>query len=732
MAYLLFALLALAVIALASAYDTDRDWISGIAAKGENGCTFVPPPKNRDAPSCAPPNNPVTKADVASVAWKLAPKVYFHPLELHHLADPKAWLERTPIFNITATNWTLDDITREQSEPFFTLYETRTGPMNVASALINPAMQNFSTDYLHQKTSGDPISPDGSSTAKVYYTIGDPNIFNETMTHAYVITYHYYYEHNGCSNQLYAMNLEGKFQGAEYFMCSIGVHEGDLERITLYVCQSDIEALMADTSDKIDSRDYTQWIQYAAHSWSNTYNCQEGECNGEETPDDITRPVSYTGLFSHASYPFPSPLVVYQKVQVDLLAHIEGMYIGDRTSDQGAYFIPTAENTLYIKAVDEMSDAEKYGDLKWGAYPGSWGGGFPKTESVTLTCLYDNLTRFGKCDEENPATHFLKRSIERLGRNVELDLWTTSWTCAVPYDDPYEDYSFMWRWDRAAPLWKSTSSDHVYRCPFSGHPNATRGDGDSYESPDNSIYKFLGAVVGLLLGCAILYGLSLWLFVFNAPVPSSQIDQEDSAGLDKNDNLKEQFLAARPFLWFLACFSVYICGLVLVAIGITEAFAALSEVVSVSLWGTLKEAFNAVVALFGVVQVIFFIFTIFVRSQDIILWSGKTYRNPITWRKASKAGCDSVVSTVTSLIDDVTGQSVSNLCLDLNSIGINKQFCGRQLTHVCSLWAGLRIDYLVYGSFIFILSHAMFLASSAFNCQSLHQQQRLQQWQSLY
>eukprot|EP00798_Chlamydomonas_sp_ICE-L_P005524 gene5524-4157_t len=709
MSSLLSALLALGVVTLASGYNTDLDWISGITAKGKDGCIFVPKPNNMNAPTCVPPNNPVTKADVESVAWKLAPKVYFHPLEWYLLADPKPWLESSPLFNITASNWTLDDISREQGENYFNLYQTRTGPMNVASVLIDPEMQNFSTDYMNQKTGGDPLNIDGSSTAKVYYTIGDPGQFNDTMTNSFVITYHYYYEFNGCSNQMFAMNVDGKYQGAEYFMCSPGVHEGDLERITL-------------------------------------------SCNGEETPGGITSPVAYAGLFSHASYPWASPLVVYQKIEVQLLANIEGMYIGDRTSDQEAFFIPTAENHLYIKAVDEMTNAERVGDLKWGTYSGSWGGGFPETSDYTLTCLYDNLTRMGGCDEENPAVHFLKWGLERLQGDVSMDLMDTLWTCKVPFDDPnklvgnfdfrgpsYRDYSYMWRWDVAAPLWADEDKqDHLYTCPFSkDDPSATDTSGnEAYTSPDYNVYNFLGGTAGLLIGCAVIYGLLLWLFVYTEPVPESMVSRDNSSGVFTKEKLRREFLAARSFLWLIASLSVYICGVVLCGIGISDVFEALEEVVSVLLWDNLKKGFMAVVILFGVVQFIFIVFTIFIRSQDFVLWNGNSYKNPVAWQGASKFGyimqavfsaiivlminttmllccfgffmwtvrflfqvaCDGVLSQIGRLVSG----AATDLCLDLNPIGISVEFCGGQLTQICTKWGDLHVEFLVYGSLIFI------------------------------
>lgn len=54
----------------------------------------------------------------------------------------------------------------------------------------------------------------------------DPDPESEAPSYAYVYTYWLFYPFNGCSNQLMATRFAGRHQGAEYFICPLGVHEG--------------------------------------------------------------------------------------------------------------------------------------------------------------------------------------------------------------------------------------------------------------------------------------------------------------------------------------------------------------------------------------------------------------------------------------------------------------------------------------------------------------------------
>lgn len=57
-------------------------------------------------------------------------------------------------------------------------------------------------------------------------------------------------------------------------------------------------------------------FEFEPDSWAPEYNCsQAGQCPFEEV-DGINRTVVFSGLFSHATYPSPSPLWVYQEVRM--------------------------------------------------------------------------------------------------------------------------------------------------------------------------------------------------------------------------------------------------------------------------------------------------------------------------------------------------------------------------------------------------------------------------------
>ncbi len=71
-----------------------------------------------------------------------------------------------------------------------------------------------------------------------------------------------------------------------YLMCPAGVHEADLERMSMLVCMSE---------QKIKQ------IAYSQHAWSEVRDCQiDGQCQFDEVTGN---PISYVALEGHGNYP---------------------------------------------------------------------------------------------------------------------------------------------------------------------------------------------------------------------------------------------------------------------------------------------------------------------------------------------------------------------------------------------------------------------------------------------
>eukprot|EP00955_Chlamydomonas_euryale_P099059 365192-Chlamydomonas_euryale.AAC.26 len=302
--------------------------------------------------------------------------------QMSHLTDPEAWMKNTLAFY--NAKWDGPKTFKELSRMYGGIsgaldweWTNIIGPRTFGTALWTSG--DFSTSFteedIKQKLAGDPIV-DGKSTAKVWYTVMTPgpgpgvtpgSVPNSGDYIAFV--YGLFYPWNGCSNQLLALNIDGKYQGAEYYMCAKGVHEGDLEHIKQLACIQDLIDLLDSPDPRVNASSVVKKSQMSQHSWIQELNCENGECPTEVGDDGIERMVAYAGLHSHANYPAVSPLQVYSKVSLSVLANLDGLYISDRTSASGPVFIPDENNTKRIPYSFQMneSDVETF---RWALYPG--------------------------------------------------------------------------------------------------------------------------------------------------------------------------------------------------------------------------------------------------------------------------------------------------------------------------------------------------------------------------
>ncbi|GIL68644.1 hypothetical protein Vafri_21891 [Volvox africanus] len=298
---------------------------------------------------------------------------------------------------------------------------------------------------------------------------------NDEPTYAYVYTFWFFYPFNGCSNQLMATRFAGRHQAAEYFLCPLGVHEGDWEHLKVYVCQ---EGML----DEQEPAHAIAALQYSQHTWLPSYDCTTngtwtgamgswpGNCSFEKDPDNgQMRPRVYSGLHSHANSPHTSNLNVYAKVNFKQLLNFDGIYVADRFAHGGPLFVPSSTNTLWLPFQHEMGEAEGVrpedirpgGRLAWTSYMGNWG--VPLTSpNFSITCLTHNLTAGSPCDPRNPPVFILDRLLGGVGvKPVDMN-WTAVLSpkrvapeLAEPISGPLVRRAAAYSWERelAAPLW---------------------------------------------------------------------------------------------------------------------------------------------------------------------------------------------------------------------------------------------------------------------------------------
>ncbi|KAG2433578.1 hypothetical protein HYH02_012510 [Chlamydomonas schloesseri] len=84
----------------------------------------------------------------------------------------------------------------------------------------------------------------------------------------------------------------------------------------------------------------------------------------------------------------------------------------------------------------------------------------------------------------------------------------------------------------------------------------------------------------------------------------------------------------------------------------------------------------------------------------------------MTWlaRIGIEEACYFALSTIFDLASFLT-----DICLDLSIIGINRTVCGNSLNTLCAIWSDLSPDYLVYGSLLLLIAQNMFLVLATTN-----------------
>ena len=321
-----------------SLHDGGRGHGRSIMSTGPS-CS-VPRRDTGDALIC--PNNPPSTLDEAiSNGWRYAPIVKYHPLETHFMESPDVWFGSSTEYPAPGNG--LNKAFRSQYGPDVSLDEASKRAENADTAFDST----------------------GASTATVFFTV------QEYAEDYWLYNYQLFFGWNGCSSQEYAVsNAPSSY--LSYYMCPAGVHEGDLEIVSVLVCKSDLVSGPAR-------------IGYNQHGWSEVRNCGDGA----GCPTEDGHPVVYAALGGHALYPEnDAPFHVYYHT-----ANLP-VYVGDRTADGGRTFIPTQENVKFLPIIDGLPEDEVW---DWARFGGNWGRIFNDSPPTTIQCFSDDGLSFVDC-----------------------------------------------------------------------------------------------------------------------------------------------------------------------------------------------------------------------------------------------------------------------------------------------------------------------------------------------
>jgi len=206
-------------------------------------------------------------------------------------------------------------------------------PKTFVSILNSTNLTESERDAL---IAGAPFDARNESTARIFYTVAD---YDESFWYYNFILF---YSWNGCSNQAVAFGANGTNVVSNYLMCPTGVHEADIERVSVLVCKSDLQA---------------KQVAYSQHSWVELRDCTAGNC---PTDPETGNPVTYAGLEGHGNYPVSSPLDVYAYQEAEFRGkasfdNLGGVYISDRTlADPYKRWVPRPDNLVFVPTPQEI------------------------------------------------------------------------------------------------------------------------------------------------------------------------------------------------------------------------------------------------------------------------------------------------------------------------------------------------------------------------------------------
>lgn len=368
--------------------------------------------------------------------------------------------------------------------------ENLLGPRTFASLLNSTKLTDKERDDI---LAGAPFE-DGKSTATLFYTVED---YDESL---WLYNFNFFYSWNGCSNQAVGLSFNGTLDVSNYIMCPAGIHEGDLERVSMLVCKSDLNI---------------KRIAYSQHGWTEVRNCEAGDCPIDKETGHL---VTYVGLESHANYPDNSDLHVYfyqggnvsGKVELDNLG---GVYVGDRTGDDPSKtFIPTRDNIKYVPPAWEIERGIENGEMnewKWAVYPGNWGAPLSKTPTVLYCFPPDNSSIFDyPCPRNSTViqTIYALTSATSIGKSIDeqesVSIQQITNSSRVNYPSLvgplFRSFSYVWEASKSAPVLSAGLTELT--CPDSltaldEFPTLSELNAD----PDTIVAYLVGITIGTFI-----------------------------------------------------------------------------------------------------------------------------------------------------------------------------------------------------------------------------------------
>ena len=374
-------------------------------------CAFVPQCHgyvyNTSGPSCAvstpPPTAPLPDcpSSATSPAWGAptldefirnahlyAPTVHFHPLEQYYLQTPSYWFSNSQMHRIDGSVLdqnasTTIDILVEIPESF-----SQASPRSYRTVANSTAL---SPSQIESIMAGARFDSANRSTARVPFTVTE---FNDTNYVMY--TFNYFFAWTGCSNEVAVLNQNGQRGVYNIELCPNQNHEGSWQHASVIVCKGDGKAKRMSVSQQ-------DWVQVVDCSDGGDTTSSSSSSNSTTTScKDV-----YSALSSHAIYPEPNDLYVYQFLSGNVSKadyFIGGLYVGDRArSDALRAWIPRKDLLDYMPTQNILNGSEALAPVvdvasrwEWARYAGNWGAPLPPA-TISFQCMNANQTQFIPC-----------------------------------------------------------------------------------------------------------------------------------------------------------------------------------------------------------------------------------------------------------------------------------------------------------------------------------------------
>ncbi|KAA8496767.1 hypothetical protein FVE85_0496 [Porphyridium purpureum] len=328
-----------------------------------------------------------TIADAREIAWRYSPLLHFHPLEVSFIDDGQRWLEE----------WGERLTLQRAGDGFFADLGPVTTPLLFTSGRDVNYTVNANNYYWVANLDigtedwkvGGSFDAQNRSEAKVYFSA------YEYSQDIWVLDFWYWYPFQNCSNQ-WAQSFQVPEFGQSvaslntlFTVCNLGVHDGDLETVTVMVCKNR------------DAQVRPLSLRYWQHGHAATNrNCSNGECNfvqlGTDGLADPWHPYSFSALYSHASYDLAATNMVYAAIPIPFVENFAGVLLTDRTSagvvpSRNKRFVPRADNHVFLKnftEIDPVLDPE----LEWLGFAGRFGLSNSTARGLDLIYCMDNET----------------------------------------------------------------------------------------------------------------------------------------------------------------------------------------------------------------------------------------------------------------------------------------------------------------------------------------------------